>query len=293
MKIDLSIIIVSFNTKDLLLACLTSLKQARRESDRWEIIVVDNASTDGSVISLKQLIKNDKFFKNSLLLIESKINLGFAGGNNLGIKKAQGKYVLLLNSDTEIIDQAIQKMLDFMESHPRAGLATGKLLLSDNFIDPACHRGFPMPWAALTYFLGLEKLFPTSELFSQYHLGFKNLNEPHEIDSPSGAFFLVRREVIEQVGMLDEDYFMYGEDLDWAYRIKQAGWQVWYNPRAEILHRKKQSGRASIDGHLRKRTQKYFYETMQIFYKKHYQNKYPKILTWTVALLLKIRIAII
>jgi len=280
-KIDVSIIILNYNTKDLVLACLSSLAKAKTPTDHWEVIVVDNASTDGSVEVLKQ--------KKNIHIIQNKTNLGFAAGNNFGIKMAKGRYVLLLNSDTEVTKGAIQLVLDFMDTHPKVGVSTCKLVLSDGTIDPACHRGFPTPWAAFTYMIGLEKFFSHSRLFAQYHQGYKDLSVAHEIDSPSGAFFLIRREVIDKVGMLDEDYFMYGEDLDWAYRIKQAGWQIWFNPEATVLHHKKQSGRANVDAQLRRQTQKYFYETMGLFYKKHYSHRYGWLVTQLILLAIKLR----
>ncbi len=283
--IDVSIIILNYNTKALLLACLASIEKARTLKDRWEVIVVDNASTDGSV----KEISNFKSQISNLKIIQNDRNLGFAAGNNVGIKMAKGRYVLLLNSDTEVTKDAIILMLDFMDAHPKVGVSTCKLVLPDGSMDPACHRGFPTPWAAFTYMIGLEKLFPHSHLFAQYHQRYKNLLERHEIDSPSGAFFLVRQEVINNVGMLDEDYFMYGEDLDWAYRIKQAGWQIWFYPKASVLHRKRQSGRANVDAQLRRQTQKYFYQTMELFYKKHYGHRYGWIVTQLVLLGIKLR----
>ncbi len=266
---DVSIIILNYNTKDLLLACLHALEKSVN-NDTCEVIVVDNASTDGSVEEIQKL----KFKSQNLKIIQNKKNLGFAAGNNVGIRQAKGNYLLLLNSDTEVTPNAIADTKTFLDAHPDAGGATCKVLLPDGSMDPACHRGFPTPWASLTYMIGLETLFPHSKVFGKYHMGYKDLNNPHEIDSPSGAFFMVRREVIERVGLLDEDYFMYGEDLDWAYRMKQAGFTIWFYPHATILHRKKQSGRASENAELRKRTQKYFYDTMQLFYKKHYRHTY-------------------
>ncbi len=283
--VDVSIIIVSYNTKELLLACLTALEKTKTKEDRWEIIVVDNASMDGSVEGIKNY---DLRIKN-LKIIQNTENLGFAAGNNIGIKAARGKYILLLNSDTEVHEGAVSKIREFLDAHPQAGVATGKLILPDGSMDPACHRGFPTPWAAFTYMIGLERLFPHSSLFARYHQGYKDLATAHEIDSPSGAFFMVRREVIERIGMLDEDYFMYGEDLDWSYRIKQAGWQIWFVPDTTVLHRKKRSGRANVDPMVRKQTERYFYDTMRLFYKKHYARRYGLLVTGSVLLGIKIR----
>ncbi|MEK7587794.1 MAG: glycosyltransferase family 2 protein [Patescibacteria group bacterium] len=280
--VDLSIIILSYNTASLLKGCLASVFSFQTPHDTWEIIVVDNASTDGSA----DMVKNE--FP-SVRVIRNKQNIGFSAGNNVGIRKASGDYVLLLNSDTEVGPGTMQAMLLFMQSRPDAGAATCRLGLPDGSLDLACHRGFPTPWAALTYFFGLEKMFPRVPLFAQYHQWYKDLSTVHEIDSPSGAFFILPRLVIDQIGLLDEHFFMYGEDLDWAYRIKQAGWKIFYNPIVSALHRKKQSGRAHADPAMRKKTEGYFYDTMRLFYQKHYARRYNWLATQAIVLGIKIR----
>lgn len=283
---DLSIIILSYNTRDLMDACLASVYASDIKPYSVEVIVCDNGSSDNTVAFIKKKYKSVK-------IIENQKNIGFAAGNNPGIKIAAGRYVLLLNSDTEVFRNTLHDMIKFMDDHLKAGIGTAKLLLSNGLMDPACHRGFPTPWAAATYLLKLEKLFPKSLLFGQYHQGYKDMAKAHEIDSPSGAFFMVRSEVINAVGLLDEDYFMYGEDLDWAYRIKKAGWQVWFNPIVTVLHKKKQSGRAKNDRNLKLQSDRYFYQTMKIFYRKHYQKIYPKIITAIVFSFLDLRLFIL
>jgi GT2 family glycosyltransferase len=270
--VSLSIIIVNFNTKDLLRECLSSVEKADKEGLSIEIIVVDNASGDGSVDMVKKEFPSTK-------VIQNKDNIGFGKANNIGIKQATGRYILLLNSDTEINSDCLVTTVQFMEKNKNVGVSTCKLLLPNGNIDPACHRGFPTPWAALTYFSGLERVFPKIKIFSGYHLWHKGISTIHEIDSPSGAFFLVRKEVIEEVGAFDEDFFMYGEDLDLAYRIKSAGFTIVYNPTVITLHKKKQSGRENENILLRRKTQQYFYETMKLFYRKHYEKQYPWIVT--------------
>jgi hypothetical protein len=235
-----------------------------------------------------------------LKIIENESNLGFAKANNIGIKAAQGKNILLLNSDTEINSLAIQKTLKFLEESRGdvrgnysdentgetekssevggIGVVTCKVLLNNGKIDPSCHRGFPTPWNAFCYFAKLEKLFPKLKLFSGYHQYYKDLSSIHEVDAISGAFFMIRRNVTHDVGVFDEDYFMYGEDLDWCFRIKAAGYRIMYNPSYSIIHHKKKSGRASGDIELKKKTQRYFWQTMRIFYEKHYLKKYPRII---------------
>ncbi len=284
-RIDLSIVIVSFNTKELTLRCLESIRRAMTAKDQWEVIVVDNASTDGSA----EEISNFKFLISNGALIQNKTNFGFARANNIGIQKACGRYILLLNSDTEVSKGAIQSMVAFMDTHPEAGVATCKLVLANGEMDPACHRGFPTPWAALTYFTGLERLFPRLRIFGQYHQGYKDMNIPHEVDAISGAFFLIRRKVIDQVGLLDEDFFMYGEDLDWAYRIRQKGWKILFNPDISVFHKKKQSGREHADVVIRQETKRHFYETMKLFYIKHYRRRYGWLVTQLILFGIKLK----
>lgn len=269
-------IILNYNTKKLLRKNLQALKKALSDLEyRVEIIVVDNGSTDNSIDMVKREFPEVK-------LISLNQNLGYSRGNNEGIKKSFGNYILLLNSDAIVAQDTLAVMIKFMEDHPDVGVATCKLVFPDGSFDPACHRGFPTPWAAFTYFSGLEKIFPHRAFFSGYHLGHLSLETIHEIDSPSGAFYLVRREVIEQIGLLDEDYFMYGEDLDWSYRIKKAGWKIMYVPKTQVVHYKKQSGRASENRQARRKATKAFYDTMKIFYQKHYKDKYPAALRWLI-----------
>lgn len=272
---DLSVVILNFNTLELTRVCLQTLETSKLGSYTMEIIVCDNGSVDGSVDMIQREFPN-------VTLIENKKNLGFAAGNNPGIRRAKGRYILLLNTDTETPPDTLSTMIRFMDEHPKVGASTCKLLLADGTMDPACHRGFPTPWVSFTYLSRLEKLFPHTKLFGEYHQGYKDLSTIHEVDCIVGAFFLVRREVVDQVGLLDEDYFMYGEDIDWAYRIRMAGWTIIYNPTVTILHKKKQSGRANPLQKRRVTTEIYFNTYNWLFYKKHYAAKYPAVLTWIV-----------
>lgn len=283
--ITVSIIIVNFNTKDLLKDCLWSIEKSQCPSDAWEIIVVDNASTDGSI----QYLKNKKH----IVSVLNDTNVGFSRANNQGLKIARGRYILFLNSDTKLLPTSLQVLLAYMDTYRRVGAVTCRVELSTGVIDPACHRGFPTPWAAFTYFFGLERLFPRSIYFSQYHLGYKDMQTIHEIDAPSGAFFLTRREILQDLHGFDEEFFMYGEDLDLAYRIKTAGWPIVYYPKVSILHRKKQSGRSGKNGDIRRLTDIYFYETMKIFYRKHFMKAYPFVVTRFIFTILSLRIWII
>lgn len=270
----LSIIIVNYNTKDYLRQVLQSIKQSRDNLIK-EIIVIDNASTDGSQAAIKRHF-------NWVKLIQAPRNLGYAAANNLGLARAKGEYILFLNSDTQVLPDTLTIMIKFMDRYQDVGVGTCRVELPGGQIDPASHRGFPTPWAALTYFLGLEKLFPHSRLLGQYHQGWKNLATPHEIDSPMGAFFLTRKSILDHTGGFDTTFFMYAEDLDLSLRIKQSGWKIMYVPLTRIIHHKKKSGRHSVDPHLRRITSQHFFTTMKLFYDKHYQNKYPQPVYWLV-----------
>ncbi len=277
----LSIIILNYNCKEKISQCLADVKNLKIENADYEVIVVDNNSTDGSPETIKL---NGSWMK----LIQNDQNLGFAKANNRGLKLARGEYVLFLNPDTEIPQGTIETMLEFMTNYITVGAATCRVELADHRLDPACHRGFPTPWASLCYFLKLEKLFPKRKIFGQYHMTWCNLAEIHEIDTPSGCFFLVRRSILEKVGAFDEDYFLYGEDVDLSFRIKQAGYKIFYNPKVKIIHykgissgiKKDTAGISNADKMTRQKAIHSFYQAMRLFYKKHYTRRYPFFIKW-------------
>lgn len=275
MTYDLSIIILNYNTAQLLSELLLSVNKADKKNLKTETIVVDNASRDESVAMVRKSFPGVK-------LIINKDNYGFSKGNNRGIAVANGKYLLFLNSDTQLSQGCLTGMIAYMNNHAEMAAATCKLVLPNGIMDHACHRGFPTPWAAFCYFSGLERLFPKSRLFSFYHQGWKDLNNCHEVDAISGAFFMVRKTIIEALNGFDEQYFMYGEDLDLCFRIKKAGYHIGFNPKVEVIHYKKQSGRQKIvkdlllpHREIRKKAKQNFYDTMKIFYDKHYHQQYP------------------
>ncbi len=284
--VDLSVIILNYNTVDLTRQCLASVFASHMGPYTYEVIVCDNASTDNSLSILRNEYPR-------AIYVDNIKNIGFAAGNNTGIKKSKGRYILLLNSDTEVPDGTLQSMIRFMDDHPAAGAATCKLLLPDGSMDPACHRGFPTPWVALTYMMKLEKIFPRSKAFGEYHQLYKDMNSVHEVDCISGAFFLLRRKTMDEVGLLDEAYFMYGEDIDWAYRIRQKGWPILFNPTVTILHKKKQSGRANILKKRRVTTEIYFHKYNWLFYRKHFAGTYPAWITFFVNSFYRIRLALL
>lgn len=274
---DLSIIIINYKTKDLTLQTLDSVFKADSPAGKLEVLLIDNHSEDSTPAAVKRQFPQVK-------QILSSTNLGFAGGNNLGLRQAKGKYILLLNSDTLIQPNTLTTMIKYMDANSQVGLATCRVELFNHQIDPASHRGFPTPWASLTYYLGLEKLFPHSRLLAQYHQGWKDLTKIHEIDSPVGAFFFLRKSALNQVGLLDEAFFMYGEDIDLAFRIKKAGWQVMYVPLTAIIHLKGASGINSTNISKQIKTTQAFFDTMKTFYQKHHRKKYLFFIRWLVFL---------
>ncbi len=259
MGVELSIIIVNYNVRDFLENALKSIERAI-EGINAEVFVVDNASEDGSVEMLKQKFPWVKVIANDR-------NLGFARANNQALKIAKGKYILLINPDTVVQEDTFKVLISFLESHPECGMAGCKILNPDGTLQLACRRSFPTPWVAFTKMVGLSTLFPKSKIFAKYNLTYLDPDVITEVDLISGSFMMVRREVYEQVGGLDEDFFMYGEDIDWCYRIKKAGWKIYYVPLTQIIHFKGESTKRSNIDEIR-----VFYDAMKIFVRKHYKE---------------------
>lgn len=272
---SLSVIITSYNSRDITEDCLQKLKHNFQKYPLgYEVIVVDNGSTDGSPEMLHQLKSN----WTELHLHLGKQNLGYTCGNNLGYSLSSGKYLLFLNSDVLIKDVNFNDLLAFLDRYEQVGVLTIKLMLNKKEIDPASHRGFPDLWRSFCYFFKLEKIFQPVPLlnsfFGGYHLIERDLNTIHQIDSPTGAFFLTRREIFARVKGFDEGFFMYGEDLDLSYRIKKLGYQVIYYPLFKADHLKGQSGINKYqDKKTSHQTKYHFYNAWKIFYQKHYAAK--------------------
>ncbi|WP_337865224.1 glycosyltransferase [Ignavibacterium sp.] len=258
---DLSIIIVNYNVKEFLKNLLHSILKAS-ESLSTEIIVVDNASTDGSVEMLKEKFPDVK-------LIANKENLGFGKANNIGLKHATGKYILLINPDTLVAEDTFTKLIQFFQNHPEAGMVGCKILNPDGTLQLACRRSFPGPWTSFTKVTGLSTLFPKSKLFARYNLTYLDENQTYEVDAISGSFMMMRKEVYDMFGGFDEQFFMYGEDLDFCYRIQKAGFKIFYVHTTQIIHYKGESTkRSSLD------ETKVFYNAMHLFVKKHFASSF-------------------
>jgi N-acetylglucosaminyl-diphospho-decaprenol L-rhamnosyltransferase len=267
--IDLAIIIVNYNTSALLRDCLTSIRQSQGDY-AIKTCVVDNASTDDSVTMVQAEFPE-------VHVIVSPKNEGFARANNRGLRyfgfeQAEAelpRYALLLNPDTKLPADTLAKMIDFLDTTPDAGAAGPKLVLLDGSLDLACRRSFPTPEVSFYRMTGLAKLFPRHPKFARYNLTHISPDKLTEVDSVVGAFMMVRGEAILQAGLMDEIYFMYGEDLDWAFNIKNAGWKIYYNPSASVLHVKRAASRRSSKAQIE------FYRAMEIFYRKHYAASTP------------------
>ncbi len=282
---ELSIIIVNYNTRQLLENCLTSVFKAVSPKGGLEVIVVDNNSTDDS---RKMVVK--KF--QEVRLIENEQPLGFARANNEGRQVAKGKYLLFLNSDTVIKHFSFVKPLKFLKNHPKVGAVTIKLITGDGTVDLDNHRGFPTPWASFCHFFGLSALFPHSTLFNSYHLGLKKMNRIHSIPVAAGSFLIMSTKLFDEIGRWDEAYYFYGEDIDLCYRIGQAGYKIIYYPKVSAIHlkgassglRKETAAMTKTNRENRIRIAKASIEAMKIFYRKYYAHKYPLFVTWFVLL---------
>ncbi len=288
-KPDISVIIVNHNAKDFLRETLKSV--LAQEGISTEIIVVDNASSDDSKLMVAQEFK-------SVIWVSRDTATGFSAANNLGVTRAGADTILFLNPDVTFqADHDLKQCYDKLWSDKRIGALTARVNLAlTGSIDETSHRGFPTPWASFTHFSGLAKLFPTTPLFNRYTKRYLGYATEHEIDAVGGMFMLVRKEVGNQLGWWDEDYPLYGEDLDLCYRLKQAGYRNWYYPAVSVLHYKgittgmsRQSRTVSTAERSTTRQVKLWsIEAMEIFYRKHYANKYPFFVSWFVYLGIKL-----
>jgi GT2 family glycosyltransferase len=271
---QLSVVIVNYNVCDLLLNAVASLHVAMQGIE-GEIIVVDNASSDGAITTLNRLHPD-------VITIQLDHNLGFGAANNIGIERAHGEYILLLNPDTIVQEDTIRVMMEFMESHPDATFAGCKIYLPSGELDPVSKRGFPSPWSSFCRVFGLSKLFPKSRFFGGYNLTYLDPEETAAIDALAGCFMFCRAEELKSLGGFDTDFFMYGEDLDLCYRARQAGGTIYYVPATAILHRKGESTRRSAIDALA-----VFYEAMEIFAHKHFRRN--RLTLWLIRIGIRLR----
>lgn len=286
-QLDLSIITVAFNSENEIGKWVESLVGTIKKNS-FEMIISDNSLNNETQNVVKNL---EKKYKN-LIYIHNGKNIGFSAGNNAGVKKSNGEYVLFLNPDVIVEEGTVDGMIEFIKEHADCGAATPAVYLPNGKLDDSCHRGFPTPWNSFSYFSGLSKMFPKSKLFAGYSMTYLDLDRTHEIDSLAGSFFLISRKLGESLKWWDNDYFFYGEDIDFCFRIKKAGYSIYFVPSFKALHHKgmssgikeisKDISKASIETKIWATNQRF--AAMEIFYKKHYLKKYPKIINYAVLL---------
>lgn len=275
---DLSVIIVNYNVKHFVEQCLHSVFNASKNL-KVEVFLVDNNSVDGSVAFVQSKFPQVK-------LIANKTNTGFAVANNHAIRESSGKYILLLNPDTVVQEDTFEKTLKFMNEHPDAGGLGIKMVDGKGNFLPESKRGLPTPSVAFYKIFGLSKLFPGSKKFGQYHLTYLDKNKDHIVDVLSGAFMLLRKEALDKVGLLDETFFMYGEDIDLSYRITQQGYKNYYFSGSSIIHYKGESTKKSSVNYVF-----VFYKAMAIFAKKHFTSGNAKMFGFLIHLAIYLRAA--
>jgi N-acetylglucosaminyl-diphospho-decaprenol L-rhamnosyltransferase len=299
----LDVVILNYNRGDLLRACLQSLDRSTQRHELG-IIVVDNASTDDSAAIVEREFPHVRLLRNPH-------NNGFSAGNNLALRElleARGEglesegrgagdwgleetsvtpslqplvpspsYIMLLNNDTVVEPEALDTLVDYLEAHPDVGAVGPKLLLLDGSLDLACRRSFPTPEVSFYRMTGLSRLFPHSPRFGRYNLTFRDPDQETEVDALVGAAMVLRADVVREVGLLDESFFMYGEDLDWCFRIKSYGWRIVYQPRAVIHHHKRAASTRRAIPSIRA-----FYDAMRIFHRKHYARSTIAPVNWLI-----------
>ncbi|MDD4027183.1 MAG: glycosyltransferase family 2 protein [Candidatus Shapirobacteria bacterium] len=276
---DLSVIILNYNSADYLKKCLESISKSDIGNYQYEVIVVDNLSTDNSI----DLAKKSKLLNVKYLILST--NQGFAHGNNQGLKEINSKtrFVLFLNPDTIVQKNTFKKMIEFFDKNKSVDAATCQINLAlTGKMQPECHRGFPTPWNSLCHFSGLSKLFPNSKLFSGYFMGNLDKTVAHKIDACVGAFLMIKKEVGEKVKWWNEKYFFYGEDLDFCYQIKKQNFNLYFNPDCNIIHfQGVSSGLINKSKHLSKASRetkikvaKASTQAMRIFYQENLFSNY-------------------
>ena len=287
---DLSIIVVSYNTRQLLDDCLRSLYAAAAPPGGMEVIVVDNASADGSPEMVRQRYPQAR-------LIVSDENRGYSAANNLGSAAATGDTLLFLNSDTVVAADALVRPLRYLQDHPAAGALTVRLVYPTGERDPDNHRGFPTPWNAFCHFTLLSRLFPNSPRFNGYFRSYEDFSAVHPVPVIAGSYMMMPRALDGQLGGWDETYFFYGEDIDYCYRIHEAGYQIIYYPLVEVVHykgassglRKESADIARPPKATRVRVAEESVRAMRVFYRKFYSDKYPRPVTAVVLAGIQVR----
>ena len=267
--VGLSICIVTLDCWGVLRDCLESLARTGRGLS-YEVILVDNGSTDGT----PELVRRHFPWVH---LVANGTNVGFTRATNQAIRLSSGGHILWLNPDTVLRPDSLRGLQDFLERHAEAGIVGPRVLNGDGSFQPQCRRGLPTPWASLSYMLGLHRIWPANPRFSGYLLSHLPVDEPAPVAAVSGCCLMARREVWQAIGPLDEDIFGFGEDVEWCVRASKAGWQVWYVPQSVIVHLKGRGGAQSQPFH----KVRGIHQAMWVFYRKHLEAEYP----WPVTLM--------
>lgn len=265
---ELTIVIVNYNSKAFLEQCVRSIV-ARTQGISFEIVVVDNASRDRNFDLLKSQ------FPRTLVILNQE-NRGFAVACNQGIRAKPAPFYLLLNPDCVVGEEAITRTLGFLKSHKEAGIVGCRVLNQDGSLQRACRRSIPTPSVALSHFLGLDRLFARSSRRETYHLTSRDSYQTYQVGAVSGSFLFLRQQLLDEIGGLDERYFLYGEDLDFCYRATLAGWKVYFFGGAEVTHYKRRSSSSDASG-----ATFHFYNAMKLFYRKHFAAK-RRVSSWLV-----------
>ena len=269
---DLSICIVSFNTRDLLRDCLNSIFSSLTQYS-YEVIVADNGSADGSSVMLAAEFPQ-------VQVIQNTSNLGYTVPMNQALRAAAGRYLMQLNPDTVLTPGLLESLLGFMESQPRVGICTPKVLNSDGTLQMQCRRSAARPWDAITYILGFSKLFPSSRLFGRYLMEYLPEDQINEVEAVSGSCMLIRRGVVDQIGYLDEQFFAYQEDAEFCFRARKAGWQIYYVPTAQLTHFGGLGGSRFVPY----RGIYAWHRSYYLYYRKHLAREYFFMVNWLVYL---------
>ena len=270
---DLSVIIVNYRVKFFLEQTLRSVEEATQGLSA-EVIVIDNNSGDDSIVFVRERFPQ-------VIFIENNENVGFSRANNQGIRMAKGEFSLILNPDTIVTRDTIEQAVEWLRTNEDCGAVGVHMTDGNGVFLPESKRAFPTPWVSFCKIFGLSSLFPKSRLFARYHLRFLEEHEPHEVDILSGAFMMCRTALLQQLNGFDEDFFMYGEDIDLSYRMVQVGYKNWYLP-VNIIHYKGESTKKDSMRYVR-----IFYDAMLIFYRKHFPR-----LSWVFYPIIKLGVVV-
>lgn len=279
-NIDISICVVTYKARDYLRECLLSLSENTR-GIRYEVIVVDNGSKDGTKELLEREFPTTRF-------IENETNAGFTQPMNQAMRNSSGRYLLQLNPDTFVLENALGKMVAFLDKHPDVGICGPKVLNRDHTLQKSCRRGESRPWAVLSYFLGLARLFPDRKFFGEYQMSYMDEDEIHPVAGVAGSCMLIRRDVIARIGYLDERFFAYQEDADFCFRAREVGWKIYYYPKAQIIHYGGQGG-SRVHPY---RSIYEWHKSYWLYYRKNLAKDYFFLFNWLYYVLMLIKLLI-